>query len=96
MSMLNKDNALAHEWIGLNARIRKSSCRAMEGIAGKVVDETKNMLVLEDADGFEKRIPKNSSVFEIEVGPGDWVKIDGSAVCYAPEDRPKKLMKRMK
>ena len=93
--MLNKDNALAHEWIGLNARIRKSSCRAMENIAGKVVDETKNTLVLEDANGAEKRIPKKSSVFEIEIGPGDWVEIDGSEVCFAPEDRPKKLMKKI-
>ena len=93
--MLNKENALAHEWIGLNARIRKSSCRAMEGITGKVVNETKNTIVLEDRGGIEKRIPKGSSVFEIEIGPGNWVKIEGRAVCYAPEDRPKKLMKKI-
>ncbi|MFH0818022.1 MAG: ribonuclease P protein subunit [Candidatus Micrarchaeota archaeon] len=94
--MHNKDNTLAHEWIGLTARIRKSTCKAMEGISGKIVDETKNTLLLEDAKGREKRIPKKSIVFEIEIAHEQWVEIDGSLVRYAPEDRPKKLLKRLK
>ena len=91
--MINKDNVLVHEWIGLNARIRKSTCRGMEEIRGKIVDETKNTLLLEDENGNMRTIPKKTCVFELELWD-EWVKIDGSSVCYAPEERLKKLFRK--
>ncbi len=93
--MLNRDNVLVHEWIGLKARVSKSSCRAMEGLSGTIIDETRNTVALEGPGGQVKRVPKKSCTFEIEIGPG-WVSVDGSSVCYAPEDRPKKLMRTIR
>ncbi len=91
---MEKSDVLVHEWIGRNARVTKSSSREMEGLFGKVVDETKNTLVLEGPDGKEKVIPKKSCEFEIEFGAGNWAKIDGKSVCYAPEERPKRLSRK--
>jgi RNase P/RNase MRP subunit p29 len=92
--MINRDNALVHEWIGLKARVKKSSCRAMEGICGTIVDETRNTLVLEDAAGTERKIPKKSCTFEIELQDGIRFVVLGSSVGYAPEERLKKLFRK--
>lgn len=94
--MISRDNVLVHEWIGLNARISKCSCREMEGIRGRIIDETRNTLVLEDGQGNVKRIPKKTCAFELEFAPGNWTGIDGKDVCYAPEERLKKLAKRIR
>jgi RNase P/RNase MRP subunit p29 len=93
--MINRENALLHEWIGLRARIMKSSCRVREGAMGIIVDETRNTLAIEGPDGVVRTFPKKSCVFELETGDGP-VRIMGSEVCYAPEDRPKKLFRKLK
>ena len=92
--MIDRDSALVHEWISRYARIRKSSCRAMEGICGKIVDETKNTLVLEDEQGRERKIPKKTCTFEIRLPDGSWFEVAGQAVCYPPEERLKKLSRK--
>ena len=57
---------------------------------GKVVGETKNLVILYTEKG-EKRVPKNSSVFRFSVESGN-VDIKGSKILFRPEERAKKLL----
>lgn len=85
-------NILAHELIGLEAEVARSTDRKMEGMRGAVVDETRNTLVL-DVRGREKILPKAACVFRLTLPNGEKVDVDGRLIAIAPEDRTKKLMK---
>jgi ribonuclease P protein subunit POP4 len=87
---LTKENLLRHELIGLKAKIVNSSDPSLLSVHGKVVDETKEMLVVE-LDGKAKSIPKSTSVFLITLPDGEKVKIDGKRIIGRPQDRIKKI-----
>lgn len=93
--MISGENALIHEWIGLNVRVLKSSCRTMERTCGKIIDETKNTVVIEGSGGAILTLPKKSCVFELEVKKGHWIRIRGDSACYSPEDRLKKIFRKL-
>ena len=76
------------ELIGLKARVIKSSHRGLEKIAGVVVDETMQTLVI-DQNGVEKTVPKTNTVFEFEF-QDEKVVVDGKDIAFRPEDRVKK------
>ena len=59
------------------------------GMKGRVVDETKRMLVI-DKDGGEKRLPKCACVFEFIVGDKR-ERIEGTEIEFRPEDRIKRV-----
>jgi len=59
------------------------------GMKGRVVDETKRMLVI-DKDGGEKRLPKRACVFEFIVGDKR-ERIEGTEIEFRPEDRIKRV-----
>ncbi len=80
-------NLRKHELIGLRVEIVGSTDPTQEHLQGRVVDETRNMLVVEVA-GEEKRVPKHGSRFRFEVQGG--FEIDGDEIRYRPEDRIKK------
>src|SRR6266702_1758981 len=69
---------------GVTLNLRKHE---LIGLRVEVVDETRNMLVLEIA-GEEKRIPKHGSRFRFDVQGG--LELDGDEIRYRPEDRVKK------
>src|SRR2546425_9062489 len=60
---------------------------SQEHVRGRVVDETRNMVVV-DGEGEEKPIPKHGSRFRVEV-PGGF-EVDGDEIRFRPEDRVKK------
>jgi len=62
-----------------------------EGIAGRVVDETKNTLVIMGKDGAERRIPKKGCVFEFVLPGGEKTELDGESIAFRPFDRLKKM-----
>jgi ribonuclease P protein subunit POP4 len=93
--MIDKNNILIHEFLGLEVEIAKSTCRNLIGKRGRVVDETKNTIEIE-RDGVAKLIPKRSSTFRFYLPSGDSVEVEGKLVEYKPEDRPKKLMRCIK
>jgi ribonuclease P protein subunit POP4 len=78
------------ELIGLEARVTMSSSRALVGMRGKIIDETKNILVLRTAGG-DKKIPKITSAFLITLPNGKEVKVNGTQILGRPEDRIRKL-----
>ncbi len=89
--MITPQNLRIHELIGLYVRVAKSLSRPYEGIEGKVVDETKNTLVLSCRGGAEKRIPKKGCAFEFHLPSGEKATLDGDAIAFRPYDRPKKV-----
>ncbi len=78
-----------HELIGLDVEIVASTHQGYIGIRGRVVDETKSMLVIE-SDGADKKVPKAACVFEFVDG-GTRERIEGAEIEFRPEDRVKRV-----
>ncbi|MDY6774303.1 MAG: ribonuclease P protein component 1, partial [Candidatus Nanohaloarchaea archaeon] len=78
-------NLVRHELIGLPAKVVESTDTGKEGIEGKVVDETRQILVI-DERGKERRIPKEESRFRFEL-ENDSVQVEGEILVARPEER---------
>jgi len=91
--MRTPENLVRHELMGLRVRIVESTNPKSAGLSGRVVDETRNTLVIEKADGREVTLSKEAHVFSFEVG-SVWVKVDGKLLVARPEDRIKKKFRK--
>ena len=76
-----------HELIGSNIKIIGSKNQSLIGIKGKIIDETKNMLVVQGKT--KKNIIKNQVKMEIKFN-NERVIIDGRVLVGRPVDRLKK------
>jgi ribonuclease P protein subunit POP4 len=90
-----KNTLPQHEWIGLSVKIVDATDRYMIGIEGRIVDETKNMVVIEINDNVEKKVPKKGTVFEFTVN-GEKIRLKGSECMFRPEDRVKRVWLRIR
>jgi len=91
---LTPANLLQHELIGLEVEVERSTNKSMEGIRGRVVDETMKMLVIEDEKRRLKKLPKAGNVFVFSFkseGKRIKVRVNGDILVARPEDRIKKL-----
>jgi len=93
-------NLIFHELIGLFTEVIKSNNPSLENIRGKVVGETKNMLILETDEAHEKMIPKSGSTFLFHVPTlrgntrvTELVKLKGNLLLSQPENRIKNIRK---
>jgi ribonuclease P protein subunit POP4 len=77
------------ELIGLKVRVKRSACKNQTGIEGKVVDETKNSLVIETLHG-EKRVLKKNCTFMFE-REDMWKEVKGADILFRSEERTKKV-----
>ncbi len=82
-----KQEFFARELIGKKLKVTSSSCKDLQKVVGKIVDETVNTFVVENG-GKKRVIPKNSCVFQIEGHA-----INGVELIGRPEDRTKKFLK---
>ncbi len=89
--MITKKNLLLSTFIGLPVEIMNSSQRHLIGLKGTVVDETKNLIVIETSQGKESRIPKVSSTFRFTCESGEKADVDGRTIAFRPHERPKKV-----
>ena len=71
--------------IGKNIEITKSKNKSLIGVKGKVIDETKNMIRLDN----QKKLIKSQSTFKIKIKNNTY-EIDGKVLQTRPEDRIKK------
>jgi ribonuclease P protein subunit POP4 len=78
-------NMINHEFIGLQTQVVESVNKALVGLSGKIIDETKFMFVLETQNGT-KMIPKKHNRWEFASTKQI---IDGNAISKRPEDRIK-------
>lgn len=84
---MNAKALARHEFIGMQVRIADSSDPTLVGRKGTVVDESRNMLVLESA-GKEIRVAKDVVTLAFDdIG----IMMDGRKIRYRPEDRIKKV-----
>jgi ribonuclease P protein subunit POP4 len=81
------------EFIGLKAKVVKSSNADSVGISGTVIDETRNTLSIRQK-GADKMVVKDSSVFHFTMPDDTIVEVDGRVILGRPEDRLKKKIKR--
>jgi ribonuclease P protein subunit POP4 len=84
--MITNDNINSHELIGLRVTIQSSSMASIRNICGKIIYETKKMLIMENDKGV-KAIPKTTvQVMKVELRSGVCF-ISGSSLIARPEDR---------
>ena len=84
--MITSQNVLRHELIGLDVLVSGAANPLHRGLSGHIIDETKNLLVIETSQGV-KRIPKMHSRFQLHLPGSELVEIDGSVMVLAPEKR---------
>jgi len=93
VSPMSPQSILRHEVIGLKVRIAKTKNRELVGLAGKVVDETKNTLTI--SNGSRSMIvPKDTAMFYFHLPTGEIVGVDGRRLVGRSEDRVKIQVRR--
>ena len=85
---------IRYEFIGTQAKIAKSAHAGYLGLAGQVIEETKNTLTLIH-QGQPKSIIKDLAIFDFEFQDGTTVEIDGKLLVGRSEDRLKRSVKRL-
>jgi ribonuclease P protein subunit POP4 len=83
--MRTSQNLVLHEFIGLHTKIDESSDPTLVGLSGKIIDETKNMFIVNTSNGV-KKIAKNICKLGFNI-QGDDVKVDGRQITKRSEDR---------
>lgn len=77
------------ELIGLRVEVVDTRHPPLRGLAGQVVDETRDTLVVETPGG-EKVVPKRGQRFRFTLPDGRSATLDGARIAYRPADRLKK------
>lgn len=83
--MITEENLVIHELIGLNANISDSTNPQLVNTQGKIMDETKSMLILNTRNGF-KMIPKKFNTWKFYVHEQE-VTLNGSLIAKRSYDR---------
>ena len=83
------------DFIGREARIINSRNRALVGVSGKVVDETRNMFTIMDRDKKRRQVVKDLTIFHFNLPDGTVIEVEGRLLNARPEDRIKKRIRRM-
>ena len=63
---MNPKDLIRHELIGLDVEVVKAKNHSLEGIKGKIIDETKNTLIIKQKDKM-KKILKAQATFNLKV-----------------------------
>jgi ribonuclease P protein subunit POP4 len=93
--MINADNIIAHELVGLDVEITKKDNLVGPKLYGKIVFETKNMILLKTSfgnRGVPKAIIKKARFFLSEGG----CFISGISLIGRPEDRISRIFELKK
>ncbi|MEK6982548.1 MAG: ribonuclease P protein subunit [Candidatus Micrarchaeota archaeon] len=95
--MRTSKNLIYHALISLEVEVVNSSDKKLIGLKGIVVDETKNLLIInvqktKDSQPKSLKIQKISSTFKFCLENNQFVIIQGNDICFRPEERAKKLM----
>ena len=83
--MIDQENILIHELIGLEATVVKSNNEQIIGISGKVIDETKSMLSLDTMHGI-KKIPKENTEWKFSFDKNECT-VNGNLLTKRPQER---------
>jgi len=83
------DIVYTFEFTGSELEVIDSAHHGYEEMQGRVVDESKNMFVIEN-EGKKRMIPKKGNRFKLTINGRQNV-LDGNRLTHRPEDRIKKL-----
>ena len=83
--MITQENITLHELIGLDAEVVKCNNAQTVGLYGKIIDETKSMLILNTAKGI-KKIPKVNAQWKFSFDKMETL-IDGNLLTKRPQER---------
>jgi len=78
-------HVLALELIGRNIEVCEASNRSLIGLKGRVLNETKNTIIIENED-TRKTLMKEQITFIVEINDKR-IKIDGKKITKRPEKR---------
>ncbi len=92
--MTEPKNFVRHELIGLEVEVAESTNQDAVGVKGRVIDETRNMLVVETRGGKEKKLVKEQCVFIFTTEDSGKIRVEGRLLVARPEDRIKKKLKK--
>lgn len=84
---INKKKLAKSELIGLNVKVVGCDNPSNEGINGKIINETKNIIVVETKEQ-QKKLVKDQCVFEFIIN-NEKIKIQGKSINKRPEERIK-------
>jgi len=87
------ENLARHELIGLAVLVEDSTDPGQVRLTGRVVDETRNMLLIDTQCGT-KRIAKANTSLVFTLPGGQRVRVAGSVLISQPENRITKRMQR--
>ncbi|MDG6244399.1 MAG: ribonuclease P protein component 1 [Methanolobus sp.] len=89
-----------HELIGLKVKVVEANNPTLNKIYGKVVDETRNMIIIQTEEGTDKKVQKNGTSFVFQIPAhlsGEhsqrYVKVNGNLLLSQPENRTKNIRK---
>ncbi|ATZ60727.2 MAG: ribonuclease P protein component 1 [Methanosarcinales archaeon Met12] len=82
-------NLIHHELIGLTTKIVASTAPNQIGLKGKIVDETRNMFMIEKEDHRIKKTAKEGVTFVFMLSDAK-VKVNGKLLLARPENRVQK------
>lgn len=88
MESFRAKNLLRHELIGLKVEVISSPHIGYEGMRGKIIDETKNMLKIHNGI-VEKQVPKEAVTLSILLPDGYSKTIRGRDLIRRPIERVK-------
>jgi ribonuclease P protein subunit POP4 len=91
--IVGPQNIVRHELIGLSVKVVESTNPSLLEISGRVVDETKNTLLIETRKG-ERRVPKTYSRFQFALPDGQKVLVSGFILHSQPENRMNKKIRK--
>jgi|YelNatPaOPRAMG01_1025707.scaffolds.fasta_scaffold29448_6 RNase P/RNase MRP subunit p29 len=74
--------------IGFQAKVKSISSGSI--IIGRIVDETRNTILIRSSDGSIKRFPKNAVSITIMMGDNNICVEDGSLILGTPAERIKR------
>jgi len=86
---VNAKNLPRHDLIGLCIRIVDAKNKSLVGLEGEIVNETRNMIEVDDGKKTRK-IMKSQIKIEVEI-QGKKYEVDGRVLVGRPEDRIKKI-----
>lgn len=85
---MNPRDFVKQELIGLNITIIEAKNQDLIGLKGKIIDETKNTITIEEQDKT-KKIVKDQIIFNTEFN-NKKIQIDGKLLVGRPEERLKR------
>ena len=85
-------NTTRAELIGKEVEIVKAKNKSLNNMKGKIIDETRNMVMVQTDSGV-KRVIKDQASFRIK-SEKDLIEIEGIKLVNRPEDRLKRVRKK--